>query len=136
MQPADVQNNSGMKSRVQMNRKRHHHLTEATDKDPWIDAQHPDKGQGHLSGHQRPSGAEHMNISCKCDVLFLISQTFPCLPGAAVRWGRRQHLLVTVTYLYTHVHLSRRLFSRLWPIHQRVSSSTPCPRTHSPQWKF
>lgn len=47
MQPADVQNNSSMKSRVQMNRKRHHHLTERMEKD----VQHPDTGQGQLSGH-------------------------------------------------------------------------------------
>lgn len=50
MQPADVQHNSFMKSRVQMNRKRHHQLTERMEKDLQMDVQHPDKGQGHLSG--------------------------------------------------------------------------------------
>lgn len=134
MQPADVQNNSWMKSRVQMNRKRHHHLTERTDKDPQIDVQHPDKGQGHLSRHKRSSGL--VDASCNSIVLFLISQTCPCLPGAAVKWGRREHLIMMVTCLYTHVHLSRHPFSHLWPVHQRVSSNTPYPRTQSPQWKF
>lgn len=56
MQPADVQSNSSMKSRVQMNRKRHHHLTERTEKDLQMDVQHPDKGQGHLSRHKWSSG--------------------------------------------------------------------------------
>lgn len=46
VQDADVQNSSSMKSRVQLNRKRHHHFTERTDKDPEIDVIHPDGGQG------------------------------------------------------------------------------------------
>lgn len=73
MQPADVENNSWMKSRVQMNRKRHHHLTERVEKD----VQHPDTGQGQLSGHKRSSGLVDV---CKSSVLFLIPQKASGLP--------------------------------------------------------
>lgn len=37
-----------MKSRLQMNRKRHHHLTERWEEDLQLDVKHPDRGQGHL----------------------------------------------------------------------------------------
>lgn len=132
MQPTDVQNNSSMKSRVQMTRKRHHHLTERMNKDPQIDEKPPDKGQGRLSGHMWSSGLVDMS----CNVLFLISQKASHLPGAAVKWQQQEHLIMMGTCLYMPIHLFHHLFSHLWPNHQRVSLNTLYPRIQSPHWRF
>lgn len=48
MQRTDIESNSVMTRRLQMNRKRHHHLTERREENLQLDINHPDQGQGHL----------------------------------------------------------------------------------------
>ncbi|TWW55626.1 hypothetical protein D4764_09G0006750 [Takifugu flavidus] len=64
-QCADIQNNSWMKRRIQMNRKRHHHLTERTEEDLQIDVNHPDREgikSSWSSCEMGVSGAPHHDI--------------------------------------------------------------------------
>ncbi|TNM99249.1 hypothetical protein fugu_013813 [Takifugu bimaculatus] len=64
-QCADIQNNSWMERRIQMNRKRHHHLTERTEEDLQIDVNHPDREgikSSWSSCEMGVSGAPHHDI--------------------------------------------------------------------------
>lgn len=75
-------------------------------------------------------------IVCHSGVLFLPLHKASSLPGAVVRWGWREHLIMMAAHLYACLHLSHHLFPHLWRVHPRGSSNTPYPRTPSPQWKF